>query len=91
MHFQDESFPNVAEIQQAVREYVERQYAGQWPEDDWFDIGEHWSVNVWDELGQHRITVYPDRFDDDGMRTTDAFYGIDVSEWGIFNWVTQRN
>jgi hypothetical protein len=91
MKFGDESFPTVAEIQQAVAEYVDREWAGQWPEDDWFDIGDHWCVNVWDDLGRHRIMVHPDRIGDDGMRTTDAFCGIELSEWGIFHWDTQRN
>ena len=91
MQFKNESFPSVAEIQQAVREYVDSQCAGHWPEDDWFDIGDHWSVNVWDELGQHRIAVYPDRINEDGMRTTDCHFGISMSEWGNFEWATQRN
>lgn len=72
----NENFPSVTEIKQAVKEYVARQHAGQWPEDDWFDLGEHWSVNVWEELGRQHITVYPDRIDEDGFRTTDAFFGI---------------
>jgi hypothetical protein len=59
-----------------VRELVEREHGGRWPEDTWFDVGPSWSVNVWREGGRQRITAYRDSTDAQGFRQTDAFAGI---------------
>jgi hypothetical protein len=78
MKFNSENFPTVDEIRRAAEEFVDEHHVGVWPEDDWFDIGRNWSVNVWQEEGRQRITVYPDRIDGQGFRTTDALFGINI-------------
>jgi hypothetical protein len=77
MKLEDESFPTVTEIRQAVSHHIAEQRAGQWPEDDWLDIGDHWSVNVWIWEGKQLITVYPDQMDGQ-ERTTDTSRGITI-------------
>jgi hypothetical protein len=78
MKFKDENFPTVREIMDAVKEFVDAECGGRWPQDSWFDLGTRWSVNVWEEEGCRHITVYPDGVDQGGYRTTDAFVGIGI-------------
>ncbi len=78
MKFKDVNFPSIAEIRRAARERVARAQ-GKWPEDDWFDIGEHWSVNLWLDGRRRRITVYADHFDRGGHRATEILGGIQLS------------
>ena len=76
MKFENENFPSVFEFKGAVKECVYGRCAGEWPENDWFDVGSQGSVKVWRDLDQKRITVYPDLIGDRGMRTTDPLGGI---------------
>ncbi len=78
MIYKNENIPSVAEICRAAGEFVNEKCAGVWPEDDWFDIGRNWSVNIWEREGDQRITVYPDRINIDGYRTTDCVFGITI-------------
>ena len=77
MKYDDADYPTVTEIIKAANEHVAAVCDGIWPEDDWFDIGPRWSVNVWDELGK-RITVYRESVDGDGLSYTDASCGIAI-------------
>lgn len=78
MEFKNQDFPTVEEIKQAVQEYVNDQCGGEWPEDEYFDIGTGWRVNVWDDDGQKSITVYRDSFDESGFRVSDLAGGISI-------------
>ena len=80
MKFKDENCPSVAELNQAVQEYVEDSCGGVWPEDDWLDIGEHWRLNIWDELGKKQVAIYRDYIDAHGFRNTDVESCIHI-EW----------
>jgi hypothetical protein len=68
----DDRFPSVAEIKLAVKRYIKKNHQGRWPEDEWFNIGDSWSVNVWRDP-KFRITVYRD-YDDH----TDTEAGISI-------------
>lgn len=74
----DADYPSVEEIRQAAREYVDRECGGEWPEDAWFDVGTSWSVDVWEDRGRPRITVYRDFMGADGFRETDTSAGITI-------------
>src|ERR1017187_909709 len=78
MTFRDIDYPSVEEIRQAAREYVDRECGGEWPEDAWFDLGTSWSVDVWEDDGSPRITVYRDFMGADGFRETDISAGITI-------------
>lgn len=78
MTFRDRDNLSVEEIRQAAREYVDSECGGEWPEDAWFDLGTLWSVDVWDDDGSPRITVYRDFMDADGFRQTDISAGITI-------------
>lgn len=77
MQFKQPRFPTVDEIQQAVSEHVADNCGGEWPDDDWMDVGECWSCNIWEREGIQRITVYYD-YQEGGYRTTDTLCGIDI-------------
>lgn len=61
----DFALPSVEYIKEAVFAYVLGRCHGVYPEDDWFDLGNSWSVNVWSDwepdgkLRHCHITVYP--------------------------------
>ena len=78
MNYEDIDYPSVGEVEKAVKEYVEVECGGKWPSDAWFDLGEHWSVNVWREDGCRRITVYHDFINRSGYRQTYTFAGIAI-------------
>ena len=82
MKFKNTNFPTVAEIRQAAQEYVDKECAGEWPEDSWFDFGERWSINIWEEeiglLRFRHIAVYPDRECECGKRHTDTDCAIHI-------------
>ena len=76
MTYRDPDFPTIAEIKRAATEFVQRECDGEWPEDAWFDLGDSWSVDVWEDYGHRRITVYRDFTGADGDRETDCSAGI---------------
>jgi hypothetical protein len=60
------AYPTVDEIKELVKRWMNFHYLKylQWPEDEWFDIGHFWSVNIWrinakDGTFTPHITVYP--------------------------------
>jgi len=49
-----------SEILRATREFVILEHGDEWPEDDWFQYGNSWDINVWkDENGRAFVTAYP--------------------------------
>ena len=71
MASQIRGFPDVAEVIRVVQLYVDRQLGGQWPEDDWIDFGESWSINIYCNETGNQMAVYRDYINEDGFRTTD--------------------
>ncbi len=57
----DKDFPTQIEILQAICDHVKEYHRGQWPENDWFQVGP-WDINIWtdDERPQEYVaTAYP--------------------------------
>ena len=77
MKIAETNFPTVSEIQAAVNEHVAAECGSEWPEDDWMDVGENWSVNIWLHGEERAITVYYD-YMEAGKRETDLSCGIHI-------------
>jgi len=73
--FADLAFPTTGEIKRAADKFVAETCGGQWPEDEWFDIGDQWSVNIFTRSSERQITVY--RYPSPGAEL-DTLGGINI-------------
>ena len=56
----DPNFLTPSQILTAARKHVAENFGGQWPEDEWFELG-NWDINLWadDQTGETFASVYP--------------------------------
>lgn len=55
----DPSFLTPSDILAAARKFVLEECSDEWPEDEWFELG-NWDINVWtDQTGDAFATAYP--------------------------------
>lgn len=56
----DPNFLTPAEILAAARKFVLDECGDEWPDDEWFELG-NWDINVWtdDQTGEVYVTAYP--------------------------------
>ena len=56
----DEQFPIDVNIRERIKQFVEEDCQGVWPEDEAFSLSDYWMVTVWrDNEDRYRATVHP--------------------------------
>lgn len=48
----------IAEIVEIAKRIVEQEF-GEWPEDEWFGLGDDWDVNAYLDGETKKIALYP--------------------------------